>query len=152
MRFSIENLAKSLVIIPRDYNDVRPHHVVVLYSAVHLLTSTRLYKDISNKILSILSTFSEKCIPLIHAGIVPDFIIRWGIRLQLRDHLNILAGVDAESELASKLAIVKELHEMPIAIETAAANEQHYEVPARFYDLCLGPRKKVCSTASYWLV
>ena len=34
---------------------------------------------------------------------------------------------------------------MPIAIATAEANEQHYEVPAKFYDLCLGPRKKYSS-------
>ena len=37
---------------------------------------------------------------------------------------------------------------MPIAIETDAANAQHYEVPARFYDLCLGPCKKYSS--GYW--
>jgi cyclopropane-fatty-acyl-phospholipid synthase len=34
---------------------------------------------------------------------------------------------------------------MPIAIETEAANAQHYEVPAKFYDLCLGPCKKYSS-------
>ena len=34
---------------------------------------------------------------------------------------------------------------MPIAIATDEANEQHYEVPAKFYDLCLGPRKKYSS-------
>ncbi|KAI2508253.1 Mycolic acid cyclopropane synthetase [Fragilaria crotonensis] len=34
---------------------------------------------------------------------------------------------------------------MPIAIETDAANAQHYEVPAKFYDLCLGPCKKYSS-------
>ncbi|EED88000.1 predicted protein [Thalassiosira pseudonana CCMP1335] len=43
------------------------------------------------------------------------------------------------------MAIVQELKSMPIAIETDLANEQHYEVPARFYDLCLGPNKKYSS-------
>ena len=43
------------------------------------------------------------------------------------------------------MAIVKELHDMPIAIETTKANEQHYEVPAKFYTLCLGPNKKYSS-------
>ena len=43
------------------------------------------------------------------------------------------------------MEIVKELHEMPIAIETTKANEQHYEVPAKFYTLCLGPNKKYSS-------
>lgn len=34
---------------------------------------------------------------------------------------------------------------MPIAINTSEANDQHYEVPAEFYDLSLGPRKKYSS-------
>jgi hypothetical protein len=62
-----------------------------------------------------------------------------------RDHLNILASDGAEQELDQKLAIVHKLKTMPIAIATDDANEQHYEVPAKFYDLCLGPRKKYSS-------
>jgi hypothetical protein len=31
---------------------------------------------------------------------------------------------------------------MPIAIETDAANEQHYELPPEFFDACLGPNLK----------
>ena len=34
---------------------------------------------------------------------------------------------------------------MPTAIATDEANDQHYEVPAAFYDLSLGPRKKYSS-------
>jgi cyclopropane-fatty-acyl-phospholipid synthase len=41
-----------------------------------------------------------------------------------------------------KMKIVQELHNLPIAIQTDSANEQHYEIPAKFYDLCLGPNKK----------
>lgn len=47
--------------------------------------------------------------------------------------------------MQSKMSIINELKSLPIAIETEAANEQHYEVPAAFYDLCLGPRKKYSS-------
>ena len=61
------------------------------------------------------------------------------------DHLNILASDGAQQELEQKLDIVQKLKTMPIAIATAEANEQHYEVPAKFYDLCLGPRKKYSS-------
>eukprot|EP00957_Ditylum_brightwellii_P169446 12896889-Ditylum_brightwellii.AAC.1 len=43
------------------------------------------------------------------------------------------------------MEIVSSLKTMPVAIETDAANEQHYEVPAAFYELCLGPRKKYSS-------
>jgi cyclopropane-fatty-acyl-phospholipid synthase len=41
-----------------------------------------------------------------------------------------------------KLEIVESLRGMPIAVETKAANEQHYELPTRFFELCLGPRLK----------
>ena len=61
------------------------------------------------------------------------------------DHLNILASETAELELDKKLAIINKLKTMPIAIATDDANDQHYEVPAKFYDLCLGPRKKYSS-------
>ncbi len=39
--------------------------------------------------------------------------------------------------------LLDELRASPIAIETAAANAQHYEVPARFFELCLGKRAEV---------
>ncbi len=82
---------------------------------------------------SLASSLSERLIPLVYYGIVPDFLVRAGIRLQLRDHLAILQTTDAQLELENKLAIVRELREMPIAIETDLANQQHYEVPAEFY-------------------
>jgi cyclopropane-fatty-acyl-phospholipid synthase len=36
----------------------------------------------------------------------------------------------------------------PIAVETAAANEQHYELPPEFFGLLLGPRRKY--SGCYW--
>ena len=92
-----------------------------------------------------MSKLSESVIPLIHAGVVPDFLIRYGIRVQLRNHLQQLKASDVETELSNKLAIVKQLTDMPIAVATDEANDQHYEVPAAFYDLCLGPCKKYSS-------
>merc|ERR1719399_964909 len=47
-----------------------------------------------------------------------------------------------ERDQAKKLAFIEALHEMPIAICTSEANEQHYEVPPELYHLWLGPRKK----------
>jgi cyclopropane-fatty-acyl-phospholipid synthase len=43
------------------------------------------------------------------------------------------------------MAIIEELKTMPTAIATDEANDQHYEVPAAFYDLSLGPKKKYSS-------
>jgi cyclopropane-fatty-acyl-phospholipid synthase len=44
--------------------------------------------------------------------------------------------------------LVAELRRSEVAIETAAANAQHYEVPARFFELVLGPHLKYSS--GYW--
>jgi cyclopropane-fatty-acyl-phospholipid synthase len=146
---SLLDASRSLLILPSlaasHYKYVRPHHLLVLYAAVRVLASTSAVKTICSKMLSLLSEASEQAIPLIQAGVVPDFLIRFGIRLQLRDHLNILRNTEADKELSTKMAIVEQLHNMPIAVATDEANQQHYEVPAKFYDLCLGPRKKYSS-------
>jgi hypothetical protein len=57
--------------------------------------------------------------------------------------------VTYEKWLESK-KYVEELKASPFAIETDAANEQHYEIPAEFIRLCLGRGGKtgLISTAS----
>jgi cyclopropane-fatty-acyl-phospholipid synthase len=69
---------------------------------------------------------------------VPDRAIRAGISALVGRTRRKLAAPDpsAEREFASRLA------RLPIAEHTAAANDQHYEVPADFFGLCLGPRRK----------
>ena len=42
-------------------------------------------------------------------------------------------------------AFVDELKTMPIAIQTATANEQHYEIPTSYFLLCLGKHLKYSS-------
>jgi cyclopropane-fatty-acyl-phospholipid synthase len=140
---SFSEAARSL--LPRNYSQIRPHHAAALYAAVRYIASTSFYRKLADKILSYMSSTTERLIPLVYAGIVPDFLIRFGIRIQLYDHLAILRTTDCEVDLAHKMAIVEELTNMPIAIETDLANAQHYEVPAAFYDLCLGPVKKYSS-------
>ena len=49
------------------------------------------------------------------------------------------AGPDADA------AFARQMGERPIAEHTDAANEQHYEVPAAFFQACLGPRLKYSS-------
>eukprot|EP00531_Pseudo-nitzschia_arenysensis_P012947 CAMPEP_0116123838 /NCGR_PEP_ID=MMETSP0329-20121206/4963_1 /TAXON_ID=697910 /ORGANISM="Pseudo-nitzschia arenysensis, Strain B593" /LENGTH=404 /DNA_ID=CAMNT_0003617783 /DNA_START=82 /DNA_END=1296 /DNA_ORIENTATION=- len=146
----IVDFARSLSILPasNSYEGIRPHHVLLGSLIFRWIGTTKITKKITGKILNMLSDLAEACIPLIHFGLVPDFVIRFGIRVQLRDHLNILASETAELELDKKLTIINKLKTMPIAIATDDANEQHYEVPAKFYDLCLGPRKKYSS--GFW--
>lgn len=145
MSFLLLETSKSLLVLPKDYTSIRPHHVVILYGLGRLFAKTFVFKTISNKILSLLSMTTEIMIPLIFRGIVPDYFVRLGIRIQLYDHLALLKNEFAVTELQSKLDIVRQLRTMPIAIKTDIANRQHYEVPAKFYDLCLGPRKKYSS-------
>ena len=114
----------------------------MLYATARYLMSTSFYRKLTNKILSYMSQTTERLIPLVYSGVVPDFLIRLGIRIQLYDHLAILRAEKTELELAQKQEIVQQLTNMPIAIQTDLANDQHYEVPAAFYDLCLGPCKK----------
>lgn len=86
--------------------------------------------------------FYEK---LLEKNKIPDFLIRMGIRILLKQRLN------EEKEKFSPAytsALVDELKGSPIAIETEAANEQHYEVPTEFYKYCLGKHLKYSS--GYW--
>lgn len=78
-------------------------------------------------------------------GLLPDFIIRNVIRTLLRSRLAAegRGGVDKVSE--RKRALLEELRSSPIALHTAVANEQHYMVPARFFELFLGPNQKYSS-------
>ena len=82
---------------------------------------------------------------LLTRDVFPDPLLRFGIRRLLRQRLREEDQGGLEPNRAHLLALVEELRRSPIAIETAAANEQHYEVPTRFYQLCLGPRLKYSS-------
>lgn len=73
---------------------------------------------------------------------LPDALIRVGIRRLLRQRLDELSADDLEIADDYKRELLASLYESPIAIETDAANEQHYEVPAEFYRRVLGKRLK----------
>lgn len=142
---NVVELSRSLLILPTKYDEVKPHHLALGMAMLKLVSSFSILQKAKGSLLTILSQFAEICIPLVHMGVIPDFVIRFAIRVQLYDHLNVLKAESVEDELEGKLKIIHSLKTMPIAIETDAANEQHYEVPAKFYDLCLGPRKKYSS-------
>ena len=82
---------------------------------------------------------------LIEKDVLPDSVIRWGIRRLLKQRLADERPDNAAARFAKVDAFAAELRTLPVAIETKAANEQHYEVPAAFYKLCLGPRLKYSS-------
>ena len=82
---------------------------------------------------------------LLERGFVPDILIRMQIRRLLAQRLReeTRSGVEDQSDyLRCLIALIRS---SPIAIDTASANEQHYEVPARFFELTLGRRLKYSS-------
>jgi cyclopropane-fatty-acyl-phospholipid synthase len=79
-----------------------------------------------------------KAIDLAEKGLAPDWLIRRGIRQLLGKRLIEEFDGDPQRRSARTQALMDELADSAIAIETDAANEQHYEVPAAFYELALG--------------
>ncbi|HEX4086458.1 MAG TPA: cyclopropane-fatty-acyl-phospholipid synthase family protein [Chthoniobacteraceae bacterium] len=82
---------------------------------------------------------------LLEMDVLPDQVIRMGIRRMLAGKIREETREGVEARKAALLAHVAELKQMPIAIQTRAANEQHYEVPTRFFQCTLGARLKYSS-------
>jgi cyclopropane-fatty-acyl-phospholipid synthase len=80
--------------------------------------------------------------PLLERGLIPDSVLRAGIRRRLRSQLDRLAAGGPDAVAARHAAFKASLDAAPVAIETDAANAQHYELPPEFFLLCLGPRLK----------
>jgi cyclopropane-fatty-acyl-phospholipid synthase len=81
-------------------------------------------------------------IELCERGLIPDPLTRYGIRRLCAQRLRDEGAFDLDQADRRFRTLLGELRASPIAIETAAANEQHYEVPTRFFQLCLGKRLK----------
>ncbi len=84
-------------------------------------------------------------IELCERGLIPDPLTRYGIRRLCAQRLRDEGAFDLDQADRRFRSLLGELRASPIAIETAAANEQHYEVPTRFFQLCLGKRLKYSS-------
>ena len=78
---------------------------------------------------------------IVDSGLVPEQLLRASIRavcaLRLREQRD-----------ADPARLIQQLRSSDVAIETAAANSQHYEVPAAFYQRVLGPHLKY--SGCYW--
>ncbi|RYG56609.1 class I SAM-dependent methyltransferase, partial [bacterium] len=85
---------------------------------------------------------------LLAKGVLPDALIRLGIRRRLAGTLAPFEKIDCEGRQALLMQHIAELRASPIAIATDEANEQHYELPTRFFERALGPHMKYSS--GYW--
>lgn len=81
----------------------------------------------------------------VERGWVPDALVRYGIRQRLKKKLLAESLLDVEQQARRIQALMDELAQSPIAIETDKANEQHYEVEAGFFKTVLGQRLKYSS-------
>ena len=91
--------------------------------------------------------------PVLEAGytrwlerdLLPDWLIRLGIRRLLAARLREESQGGPEAQAERLMQFVEQLRRSPVAIRTDAANAQHYEVPAAFYQSCLGRHRKYSS-------
>ncbi len=82
---------------------------------------------------------------LLEKNLIPDFLIRQRIRKlnQIR-----IKSETIKHQAGAKDRLIEELITLPVAIETQAANDQHYEVPPDFFQMCLGKHLKY--SCCYW--
>lgn len=85
---------------------------------------------------------------LLAADLLPDAAIRLGIRRLLAQKLRDEETGDVVRDQEKLAAFIADLRRSPIAVQTAAANEQHYEVPTEFFRQVLGPRLKY--SCGFW--
>jgi cyclopropane-fatty-acyl-phospholipid synthase len=79
---------------------------------------------------------------LAERGLLPDALLRLGIRRLCAQRLAEERAGGAERETMRFARRLDGLRHSPVAIHTDAANAQHYELPATFFEHCLGPRLK----------
>jgi cyclopropane-fatty-acyl-phospholipid synthase len=85
---------------------------------------------------------------LLEKNVLPDALLRIGIRRLLRERQRQCYAPDTETQQERLRAFVAAMAKSPIALNTTESKEQHYEVPTRFYELSLGKHLKYSS--AYW--
>lgn len=82
------------------------------------------------------------------SGLVPDTVIRAGIRRLLENKRKEIHSGDVEHAATVTNKFVAMMNDSPIALVPNLANEQHYEVPAAFFTEVMGEHLKY--SCCYW--
>lgn len=90
----------------------------------------------------------EKTIDLMERGLVPDRITRFGMSRLCAERLHAYARQTADQRRADQRRYIEDLRRAPLAVHTADANRQHYEVPSAFFGLVLGEHRKY--SCAFW--
>lgn len=88
-------------------------------------------------------------IHLAEKGLLPDFLIRYGIRQLSKKRLHEIQADKCEQSAENLSAFVAAMNSSPIALMPEYANAQHYELPTDFFLKCLGKHMKYSSC--FWL-
>ena len=75
-------------------------------------------------------------------GLVPDSVLRAGIRRLCRQRLKDIRANDIQISGQLLEAFVRKMNQSPVALVPELANEQHYEVPPEFFSEVLGDHAK----------
>jgi len=92
----------------------------------------------ANKASSTVLAWTEK-------GLVPDSVIRAGIRRLCRQRLKDINADNLERIAEWMESFVSRMNRSPVALVPELANEQHYEVPPEFFREVLGSHAKYSS-------
>lgn len=98
--------------------------------------------------MAIVETFFNQFSSLLERDLLPDFLIRMGIKYLLGVRLRQEKVGDIERQQEHLMDFVEMMRRSPIAVHTEDANQQHYEVPTEFFRLVLGKHMKYSS--AYW--
>jgi cyclopropane-fatty-acyl-phospholipid synthase len=82
---------------------------------------------------------------LLAHDLLPDFLVRFGIRRLLARRLRDENKGDPEAQQRHLMELIERLKASPVAINTVEANQQHYELPCGFFELVLGKHLKYSS-------
>ena len=88
-------------------------------------------------------------IKLAESGVLPDALVRKGIRQLTEKRLTEISASDCETGMAKLTDFISAMNIAEIASVPELANAQHYEVPAEFFHLCLGKNRKYSSC--FWM-
>jgi cyclopropane-fatty-acyl-phospholipid synthase len=91
---------------------------------------------------------SQLALAATERGVLPDRLVRAGIRRLLDARLQEIAAADPQAASEATEAFVAHMRRAPVALLPEKANEQHYEVPAAFFGAVLGARRKYSS--AWW--
>ena len=95
-----------------------------------------------------MSSVASRAISWTESGLVPDTVIRSGMRRLLERKLAEISAGDVEAASRTSDLFTAMMRRSPVALVPELANEQHYEVPSEFFTEVLGENRKY--SCCYW--